>query len=120
MYKYQSLEAWKRARAAAVLTYRTTDAVSGPRSWNLFDQIRRAAVSVEANIVEGYALGTPRQFQRHLRIAMASAAEAETLTRLAGVLGYLGEQPVKELEELFGGTMRAMHGLLRHPRSTGG
>lgn len=115
MHKYQSLEAWKRARATAVLVYRTTDAASHPRCWSLFDQIRRSAVSVEANIVEGYALGTPKQFQRHLRIALGSAAEAETLTRLAGVIGYLPESKVVEIEDLCGGAMRALQGLLRCP-----
>jgi len=82
----------------------------------VFDQLRRAAVSVEANIVEGYALGTSKLFRRHLRIAMGSAAEAECLARLAGELRYLPEPVVKELEALLGGTMRALHGLLGRPR----
>jgi len=82
----------------------------------VFDQLRRAAVSVEANIVEGYALGTSKLFRRHLRIAMGSAAEAECLARLAGELRYLAEPVVKELEGLLGGTMRALHGLLGRPR----
>ncbi len=115
MYRYRSLEAWKRAHAAAVLTLRATDAPNHPRTRALFDQIRRAAISVEANIVEGYALGTPALYVRHLRIAMGSAAEAECLTRLAGELGYLPESEVKSLEEVFGNTMRALYGLLRQP-----
>ncbi|MGH8622232.1 MAG: four helix bundle protein, partial [Burkholderiales bacterium] len=77
--------------------------------------IRRAAISVEANVVEGYALGTPALYVRHLRIAMGSAAEAECLTRLAGELGYLPESVVRQLEKVFGDTMRALHGLLRQP-----
>ena len=87
MYKYQSLEAWKRAHAAALLAHRSTNSGFHPRSRSLFDQLKRAAVSVEANIVEGYALGTPALCRRHLRIAMGSAAEAESLARLAGELG---------------------------------
>jgi len=81
----------------------------------LFNQIRRAAASVEANIVEGYALGTTPQFLRHLRIAMGSAAEAESLARLATELGYLQAESARELEALLGGAMRAIHGLLRSP-----
>jgi four helix bundle protein len=113
MYKYQSLDAWKRAHAAVLLALRSTDAAYHPRARSLFDQIRRATVSVEANIVEGYALGTPGLCQRHLRIAMGSAAEAECLVRLAGELGYLSEKTSNELEGLLSGTMRALHGLLR-------
>ena len=118
MHKYQSFDAWKRAHAAAVLALTATDGARQPRNWAVFDQLRRAAVSVEANIVEGYALGTSKLFRRHLRIAMGSAAEAECLARLAGELRYLPEPVVKELEGLLGGTMRALHGLLGRPRRT--
>ena len=47
-------------------------------------------MSVEANIVEGYALGSRPQFRRHLRIALGSAAETECLIDLAQEAGYLG------------------------------
>jgi len=115
VFRYQSLEAWKRAHAAAVLLLRQTDVASRPRTWSVFDQLRRAVVSVEANIVEGYALGSPRLYQRHIRIALGSAAEAECLARLAGELEYLPESVVKEVESLLGNTMRTLHGLLRQP-----
>ena len=87
MYKYQSLEAWKRAHAAMILALRATDAAYHPKAKAVFDQLKRAAISVEANIVEGYALGTPQYFRKHLRIAMGSAAEAECLCRAAAELG---------------------------------
>ncbi len=115
MDRYRSLEAGKRAHHTAVLALRSTDAPTHPRTRSLFEPMRRAAVSVEANIVEGYALGTPGLYLRHLRIAMGSAAEAECLIRLAGELGYLSAPVVKELEDGFGNTMRALHGLLRQP-----
>src|SRR5262245_11654939 len=115
MHKYQSLEAWKRAHAAAVLAHRSADAGYHPRSRSLFDQLKRAAVSVEANIVEGYALGTPALCRRHFRIALGSAAEAESLARLAGELGYLPAETVRDLETLLGNSMRALYGLMRSP-----
>jgi four helix bundle protein len=77
------------------------------------DQLRRAAISVEANIVEGYALGTPLQFRRHLRIAMGSAAEAESLTRLAAEVEYLPKPATEELERLLERAMAAILGLIR-------
>jgi four helix bundle protein len=73
---------------------------------------------VEANVVEGYALGTTPQFIRHLRIAMGSAAEAESLVRLATELGYLSAAVASELEGLLGGAMMAIRGLLRSPPAT--
>ena len=115
MYAYRTLEAWKRAHQVALVVMRATDVPTHPRTRTLFEQIRRAVVSVEANIVEGYALGTPALCRRHLRIAMGSAAEAECLARLAGELGYLGEEIVKQSERNLGDTMRALHGLLKNP-----
>ena len=113
MNKYQSLVAWKRAHALVLLGLRVTDDAYHPRARPLFDQIRRAAISVEANIVEGYALASPRQFRKHLRIAMGSAAEAECLVRTARELEYLPENRAVELEDLLGSTMRLLLGLLR-------
>lgn len=83
MRKYQSLAVWRRAHQLLIDTFRITDRAFTARVRPLFDQIRRAVVSIEANIVEGYALGTHALFRRHVRIALGSAAEAETLVRAA-------------------------------------
>ena len=116
MYKYRSLEAWKRAHPALIMVLRATDTPNHPRTRNLVDQLRRAVISVEANIVEGYALGSPALYRRHLRIAFGSAAEAECLVRSAGELEYLPKACVDETAELLGGAMRTLHGLVRNPR----
>lgn len=70
---------------------------------------------MEANIVEGYALGTIGLYRKHLRIALGSAAEGECLIHLAGEMGYLPAVVVKEAEDVLGLTMRLLHGLSRHP-----
>ncbi len=116
MHNYRSLDAWQKAHSALLLVLRATDASYHPRCRALFDQLRRAAISTEANIVEGYALGTLRYFQQHMRIALGSAAEAECLGRVARELGYLPEEVVRELERLLGSSMRALHGLIRRAR----
>jgi four helix bundle protein len=115
MEKYQSLEAWKCAHASLLLVLRATDVAYHPRSRALFDQIRRATISIEANIVEGYALSTPAYFRKHLRIAIGSAAEAECLVRTAGEVNYLAEARCAEVLELLGRTMRLLRGLLMKP-----
>ena len=115
MNKYQSLVAWQRAHEVLLLTLRETDSAYHPRSRALFDQVRRATISVEANIVEGYGLGSPLQFRRHLRIAMGSAAEAESLTRAAAELNYLSPVVAARIGHLLERTMAAMYGLIRRP-----
>jgi four helix bundle protein len=112
MNKYRSLEAWKRAHVVLIGTLRLTDRAYHPRSRALFDQLRRAVISVEANVVEGYALGSPRQFARHLRIAIGSAAEAECLARAAAELQYLPATDAQEIEAELATTLKILYGLL--------
>jgi len=101
------------------LTLRATDNAYHGKSRALFDQLKRAAISVEANIVEGYALGTPALCRRHLRIAFGSAAEAECLALAAGEADYLDMTTVKQMEMTFGGAMKALRALLRNPPNAG-
>jgi four helix bundle protein len=117
MHSYRSLEAWKVAHRALLVTLRSIDGTNRPKTWALFDQLKRAAISIEANIVEGYALNTPRYFHKHMRIAFGSAAEAECLVLAAGEVGYLEQAVVKELETAFGDSMRLVFGLMKGRRA---
>src|SRR5947208_3966435 len=113
MQKDRSLFACQQAHQAAVLTLKQCDASYHPRSRALFDQLGRATISVEANIVEGYALSTPLQFRRHLRIAVGSAAEAESLIETASEMDYLPADAVRTMRELVDETLATLFGLLR-------
>jgi len=115
MDSYRSLDAWKVAHEASCLTFRSCDEAYQGKARSIFDQLRRAALSVEANIVEGYALGTPALCGRHLRIAFGSAAEAECLVRLAAELGYLPAHACEQLEALLSRAMQMLRRLLRKP-----
>src|ERR1041384_955146 len=115
MNSYRTLGAWQHAHEALIGTLRATDSSYHPRKLALFDQIRRAVVSVEANIVEGYALNTAPLCRRHLRIALGSAAEAETLLRAAGELTYLDRSTIDAIEKHLGMATRAIRGLYRSP-----
>ena len=60
--------------------------------FGLTDQIRRASVSVPANISEGSARKNTKEFKHFLRISFGSLAELETLLILATDLEYLTTQ----------------------------
>jgi four helix bundle protein len=116
MHSYHSLIVWQRAHDLCIKTLEATDDANVPRAWAVFDQLRRAVVSIEANIVEGYALGTPGYFRRHVRIAFGSAAEAECLIRIAAKRTYLRREVVKPLLTLADETLRVLFGLMRSQR----
>src|SRR5437867_10354765 len=113
MHKYRSLFAWQQAHQAAVLTLKQCDASYHPRSRAVFDQLRRAALSVEANIVEGYALSTPLQFRRHLRIALGSAAEVECFLEIVRELEYMPRESLDELGQITDRIIGNLFGLVR-------
>lgn len=113
MDSYRSLDAWKVAHQLSLEVLKHTDGHYHPRSRSLFDQIRRAAVSVEANIVEGYALRSPAQFRRHLKIALGSAAETECVLDLIAMRRYLPDEVSARLNALVTRIIGLIFGLLR-------
>ncbi len=113
MHKYRSMIVWQRSHALVLSTLKETDKAYHPRSRALFDQLRRAAISVEANLVEGYALGTPALFRRHVRIAVGSAAETECLIRTAAEMEYLREACTKTIAGLLDEILALLFSLLR-------
>lgn len=83
---FRDLIAWQKAKALAVEVYRVTRSFPADERYGLTSQIRRATVSVSANIAEGYGRGTTSDFLRFLRIARGSLAEVDTLTEIASEL----------------------------------
>src|SRR6266566_3381140 len=73
--KLERYDVWRAAQDLAYQAYLLTLSPQLSRDFALIDQIRRAALSVPANIAEGYALGTTPQFLRGLKIALGSNTE---------------------------------------------
>ena len=117
MQNYRSLDAWKLAHRLAIDVSRSVDRHWRPRGAACFDQLRRAAISVPANIVEGYALGTSPQFARHLRIAIGSAAEAEYLVLLCMECDHLPETESDQFMQRADRLLAVLHGLLKKVRA---
>ena len=119
MHKYRSMIVWQRSHDLVLCALKETDKAYHPRSRSLFDQLRRAAISVECNLVEGYALGTPPLFRRHLRIAIGSAAETESLVRTAAEMGYLTQDRTNNMAALLDEILALLFTLIRRVSRTG-
>lgn len=100
-----------------VLTHRVADSMPATQRFALADQMRRAAISVPANIAEGYGRVHRGDYVHHLSIARGSARELETHLEIAVRLGYGARS---ETERALALADRVSRLLLALTRSLGG
>lgn len=86
---YHELIVWKEAHAFCLLIYKITSTFPKHELFAVTAQIRRAAVSIPANIVEGYAKQSTQDFLRYLNIAEDSSKECAYFLELSRDLQYL-------------------------------
>jgi len=113
MKQLESLEAWKCGQQLARAAYTLTLKPPLSRHFGIADQIRRAATSIPANMVEGYALGTTAQFIRCLRISLGSTAELHSHLKIGMDLELLPKTDGESTVALTERTLRLLIGLLR-------
>jgi four helix bundle protein len=102
------------ARGLAREVYRTTLKEPLKHHWGLSEQIRRAAISIPANIAEGYGQGTAPQFARGARIALGSARELAEFVGLTLDIGLYSEKVARPLINDVERVIQLLVGLLRH------
>ena len=98
---HKDLRVWSLAMELAVKSYQATQAFPRSERFGLVSQIRRAAVSVPANIAEGAGRGSRAEFARFISIARGSIAELETHILLSHALGFIRERELlDDLEQV--------------------
>src|SRR5438445_13498081 len=88
---YQQLLVWQKAMDVAVLCYEITRPFPVEERYGLISQIRRAGVSVPANIAEGHCRFHTKEFLNHLSIARGSLGELDTELMISQRIGFLQE-----------------------------
>ena len=91
MRPHERLDVWNKAIDLVMSVYRATESFPKEERFGLTSQIRRAAVSIPANIAEGAARDSPKEFTYFLSNAQGSASGLETELLIAQRLGYLGD-----------------------------
>src|SRR5207253_864160 len=91
MRPHERLDVWSKAIDLVMSVYRATETFPKEERFGLTSQIRRAAVSIPANIAEGAARDSHKEFRHFLSNAQGSASELETELLIAQKLGYLAE-----------------------------
>jgi four helix bundle protein len=98
--------------------YRTTASFPREEQFGLTSQIRRAAVSIASNIVEGCARDSAADYVRFLDMAYGSACEVQYQLSLARRLEYLTKVDADDLEHAAKETCMVLNGLIRSLRKT--
>jgi len=97
---YKNLIVFQKADELTFQIYRLTDAFPKSEIFGLTSQIRRAALSIPANIVEGYARKSKKELFQFITIALGSHAEMEYLFSFSKKLGYCKSDNVSIIEDL--------------------
>jgi len=96
-YSFENVIAWQKAHAFALLAYKTCQKFPVTERYGLCDQFQRAAVSISANIAEGYKKVSKADKLRFFNISQGSLEECRNYILLVRDLGYIS---LEEFEEL--------------------
>jgi four helix bundle protein len=96
-YGFQRVIAWQKAHEFVLLVYRISKHFPDDERFGLTSQLRRAAVSIEANIAEGYRKLSKSDKLRFLNIAQGSLEECRDYHILAKDLNYIDENEFEQM-----------------------
>ncbi|MGH9873685.1 MAG: four helix bundle protein [Pyrinomonadaceae bacterium] len=114
MRPHEKLDVWKKAIDFVVAVYRATDDFPKDERFGLISQLRRAAVSIPANIAEGAGRKSSKEFAHFLSTSQGSASEVDTEFLIASRLGYFESSRYSELRAYLDEIGRMLTGLCQH------
>ena len=113
---YRETKVWNKAMAVAEEVYQLAPRLPKEETYGMRSQITRAAVSVPANIAEGWTRESKREKAQFLAIAQGSAAEVETLLTLCERIGWFPEKETRTLRGLLEEVSRMLTVMRRKQR----
>lgn len=117
MKSYRELNAWQKSYALALAVYQASRAFPRAEVFGLTSQLRRASISIPANIAEGYCRRSRADYLRFLSIAQGSAGELDTLLSLAHDLSYLDGGTLGQLSVSLADVGKLLTGLTKSLRT---
>lgn len=110
---FTSLETWQLARKLRAELYQWAQSLPAEERYGLGTQIRRAAVSVTANLAEGYGRFSYQENMQFCRQSRGSVYELRDHFTTALDAGYLSREKYEELESLAMQVIRLLNGYIR-------
>ena len=116
--RFEDLDCWQEARRIVNRVYSVISVKEFRRDYSLIDQIKRSAVSIMANIAEGFSRRGNREFIQFLFIAKASAAELQSHFYIALDQGYISKSQFEELYGAIDKVQRQISNFIKYLNST--
>jgi len=117
-YGFENVIAWQKAHAFTILVYQLTRLFPDDERFGLTSQFRRAAVSIEANIAEGYKKISKADKLRFYNIAQGSLEECRTYIILARDLAFVSAEQYGQLYDTLENTSKFLnsycHGIINN------
>ncbi len=111
------LRAWQEARILAVTIYKISARFPAEEKFGLTSQVRRSAVSVAANIAEGFSRGGARNKIQFYTIALGSLTETLSHSYIAFDLGYIHKEDLDMIENNVTNVQKMTNGLTKSAQS---
>lgn len=112
MQSYKDLLVWQKSILLVSEVYKITATFPKSENFGLTSQMQRAAVSIPANIAEGYRRGHRPEYVQFLRIAYGSGAELETYFVLVLDLNLSKKQEIQKAENLLEEVMKMLNAII--------
>ena len=108
-YTFENVIAWQKAHSFVLLVYRITKSFPSEELYGLTSQFRRAAVSIEANIAEGYKKMSKADKLRFMNISQGSIEECRDYILLSRDLKYISDTDFSILHDALEDASRMLH-----------
>lgn len=110
---FRTLTTWQKAYELALEIYKITKDYPEHELFGLISQMRRASISVVANIAEGYERQYRKEYIQFLMIAKGSLGEVETYLLFSKDLEYISKEKYKAIEDKRQEVAKLLKGLIR-------
>lgn len=114
--RFEEIQAWQKAREITKKIYSMSNKDSFAKDFSLRDQMKRASVSIMANIAEGHGRRTTVEFANFLNIARGSAIELQSHLYVALDLDYINQNEFNETYEMLNEISRMTLSLAQYLR----
>ncbi len=116
--KFENIESWKKARSVVNKIYDIPFNNSSTKDYALSDQIKKAAISIMANIAEGFDSGSDKSFINFLNYAYRSASEVQSLLYITLDQNYITENEFYELYDELNYIKNLIGSLIKYLKNT--